>query len=146
MMTYYQVQIEKYCNDFENVAYSSRWHFDSLCHINSYNYTFCQLISRILTSSTNFLKIFPEQFISFWFNKIWNSAKVIYLWKSDRGHTRIWHWGLALSGEETEREKKSIDEHNSRMAWAHSWHQRLAHTYFLHFDPQKNEPPWEYPS
>ena len=85
---YYQVQIEKYCNNFENVAYSSHWHFDNLYHINSYNYTFCQLISCIFTSSTNFLKSFPEQFISFWFNEIRNSAKVIYLWKSDHGHTK----------------------------------------------------------
>ena len=62
---YQQVHIEKYCNDFENVAYPSRWHFDNLYCINGYKYAFCQLISRILTSSTDFLKKISEQFINF---------------------------------------------------------------------------------
>ena len=63
--TYQQVYTEKYCNDFENVAYPSRWHFDNLYGINGYKYTFCQLIGHILTSSTYFLKNFSEQFINF---------------------------------------------------------------------------------
>ena len=50
-----------------NVAYSSCWCFDNLCHVNSCKYAFSQLIIYIFTSSTNFVKFFlSEQFISFW--------------------------------------------------------------------------------
>lgn len=73
------------------MAHSSCWHLDKLYHINCYNYIFCQSISYIFTSLRKFLKNFPEQFINFWLNEIWSSAKVIYLWKSDHANTNMLH-------------------------------------------------------
>ena len=48
-----------------NMSYSSCWHFNNLYHANSYKYAFGQLISHILTSSTNFLKIFQSNSSAF---------------------------------------------------------------------------------
>ena len=44
-------------------------------------------LGRTLTNPSNFLKFFAMKIINFWLDKIQNSAKIVYLWKSDCGHT-----------------------------------------------------------
>ena len=85
-------------------------HFRSHCNISRFglgNTSWLLSKSHIYTFNQFFLKFFPEQFISFWFDEIQNSVKIIYLWKSDRGHTiqddnHIWRISfLGLFGWET---------------------------------------------
>ena len=65
------------------VMTSKMWHIQLLALWQPLSFQWPQV--HILTINKlhihNF-QVFPEKFINFWFNKIQNSAKVIYLWNS----------------------------------------------------------------
>ena len=48
--------------------------------------------SCIFTTPGDFFTNFAKQIIDFWLDKIQNNAKVIYLWKSNHGHTTVKDW------------------------------------------------------